>query len=108
MEKPQPSRWVADQPGVDSLDNSIATHGRLAVPRQVAFCLVAFVFMSTMIGTTLPTPLYVIYQTQWHFSAGIVTVIFAAYAAGVLATLLLAGRSSDQAGRKPILAAALV
>lgn len=107
MENPQPSRRVADQPGVNSLDDSIATHGRLAVPRQVAFWLVAFAFMATMIGTTLPTPLYVIYQTQWHFSAGIVTVIFAAYAAGVLATLLLAGRSSDQAGRKPVLAAAL-
>jgi MFS family permease len=34
-------------------------------------------------------------------------VIFAVYAAGVLAALLLAGRSSDQAGRKPVLAAAL-
>src|SRR6266567_4564262 len=58
-------------------------------------------------GTTLPTPLYVIYQAQWHFSAAIVTVTFAVYAAGVLAALLLAGRSSDQAGRKPVLAVAL-
>jgi MFS family permease len=41
------------------------------------------------------------------FSAAVVTVIFAVYAAGVLAPLLLAGRSSDQAGRKPVLAAAL-
>jgi MFS family permease len=40
-------------------------------------------------------------------SAAVVTVIFAVYAAGVLAALLLAGRSSDQAGRKPVLAAAL-
>ena len=60
-----------------------------------------------MLGTTLPTPLYVIYQAQWHFSAAIVTVTFAVYAVAVLATLLLAGRSSDQAGRKPVLAAAL-
>jgi MFS family permease len=36
-----------------------------------------------------------------------VTVIFAVYGAAVLATLLLAGRSSDQAGRKPVLAVAL-
>jgi MFS family permease len=36
-----------------------------------------------------------------------VTVTFAVYAAGVLAALLLAGRSSDQAGRGPVLAAAL-
>jgi MFS family permease len=76
-------------------------------PRQVAFWLLAFVFGVTMLGTTLPTPLYVIYQGQFHFSSAIVTLIFATYAAAVLAALLLAGRSSDQAGRKPVLAAAL-
>jgi MFS family permease len=77
------------------------------VPRMVAFWLMAFVLTVTMLGTTLPTPLYDIYQAQWHFSAAIVTVTFAIYAAAVLATLLLAGRSSDQAGRKPVLAVAL-
>jgi MFS family permease len=74
---------------------------------RIAFWLLAFVFAATMLGTTLPTPLYVIYQAQWHFSAAMVTVIFAVYAAAVLATLLIAGRSSDQAGRKPVLAIAL-
>ena len=74
------------------------------MPRRVAFWLLASVFTATMLGTTLPTPLYVIYQAQWHFSAAIVTVTFAVYAAAVLATLLLAGRSSDEAGRKPVLA----
>src|SRR6266704_3305080 len=102
-----PSR-IADQPCVDCLDQSpAAEHRRPAIPRQVAFWLLAFVFAATMLGTTLPTPLYVIYQARWHFSAAIVTVIFAVYAAGVLAALLLAGRSSDQAGRKPVLATAL-
>src|SRR6266576_1226306 len=76
-------------------------------PRPVAFWLVAYVFAATMLGTTLPTPLYVIYQAQWHFSSGIVTVIFASYAAGVLAALLLAGRSSDQVGRRRVLFTAL-
>jgi MFS family permease len=80
---------------------------RAAVPRRVAFWLLALVFAAVMLGTTLPTPLYVIYQARWHFSAAMVTVTFAVYAAGVLVTLLLAGRSSDQAGRKPVLAAAL-
>src|SRR6201999_1681601 len=36
-----------------------------------------------------------------------VTVTFAVYAAAVLTTLLLAGRSSDQAGRRPVMAVAL-
>src|SRR5260370_19493846 len=60
-----------------------------------------------MVGTTLQTPLQVLYQAWWHFAAGVVTLIFAVYAAGVVAALLLAGRASDQAGRKPVLAVAL-
>ena len=91
----------------DRFDEALAAEPRRRVTRRVAFWLLAFVFAATMLGTTLPTPLYDIYQAQWHFSAAIVTVIFAVYAAAVLATLLLAGRSSDQTGRKPVLAAAL-
>ena len=60
-----------------------------------------------MLGTTLPTPLYVIWQGQWGFSSGVVTLIFAVYAAGVLAALVFAGRASDQVGRRPVLGAAL-
>jgi MFS family permease len=102
-----PSR-IPDQPCVDCLDHSLAAGTRRpAAPRQVAFWLLAFVFAATMLGTTLPTPLYDIYQAQWHFSAVLVTVIFAVYALAVLGTLLLAGRSSDQAGRRPVLAVAL-
>jgi MFS family permease len=103
-----PESAVIDRPCVDCLDHSLAA-GRAgpAVPRQIAFWLIALVLTITMLGTTLPTPLYVIYQAQWRFSAAIVTVTFAVYAAGVLATLLLAGRASDQAGRRPVLAAAL-
>jgi predicted MFS family arabinose efflux permease len=97
-----------DQPCVDCLDHPAAAGPtRPAVARRVAFWLVALILSITMLGTTLPTPLYVIYQAQWHFSAAIVTVTFAVYAVAVLVTLLLAGRSSDQAGRKPVLAAAL-
>jgi MFS family permease len=104
---PAPSR-LPDQPCADCLEQSLAAEPRrLAVPRRVAFWLLALVFTATMLGTTLPTPLYDIYQAQWHFSPAVVTVIFAVYAAGVLAALLLAGRSSDQAGRKPVLAVAL-
>ena len=99
---------IPDQPCADCLDQSPAAElRRPGVPRRVAFWLLAFVFAATMLGTTLPTPLYDIYQAQWHFSAAVVTVTFAVYAAGVLLTLLLTGRASDQAGRKPVLAAAL-
>jgi MFS family permease len=99
---------TSDRPCVDCLDQpAAARQTRPPVRRRVAFWLVALILGVSMLGTTLPTPLYVIYQGQWHFSAAIVTVTFAVYAAAVMATLLLAGRSSDQAGRKPVLAAAL-
>jgi MFS family permease len=91
-----------------SFDQALAAElRRRATRRRISFWLLVFVFAAAMLGTTLPTPLYVIYQAQWHFSAALVTVIFAVYGAAVLATLLLAGRSSDQAGRRPVLAVAL-
>src|SRR6201996_3938272 len=104
---PRP-RAVSDRPCVDCLDQPPATRtGRLTAPRRAAFWLVAGIFTTTMLGTTLPTPLYDIYQAQWHFSSALVTVIFVVYAGAVLTALLLAGRSSDQAGRRPVLAVAL-
>ncbi len=94
----QAPRQVSSRPGTDQRGQG---------PRRIAFWVLALVLTCTMLGTTLPTPLYVIYQSRWHFSAALVTVTFAVYAAAVIATLLLAGRSSDQAGRRPVLAAAL-
>ena len=92
-------RRIPDQPCVDCLDHPLTAGSRRpAAPRQAAFWLLAFVLAATMLGTTLPTPLYDIYQAQWHFSAAMVTVIFAVYAAAVLATLLVAGRSSTRPG----------
>jgi MFS family permease len=101
----QAPRQVSSRPGTGQPPRD----GRRgpAAPGRMAFWLVALVLAVTMLGTTLPTPLYVIYQGRWHFSAAMVTVTFAVYAAAVIATLLLAGRSSDQAGRKPVLAVAL-
>src|SRR5690242_7387224 len=88
--------------------SSPATRTAPAASRPVAFWMTALVLGITMLGTTLPTPLYVIYQSRWHLSAAMMTVTFAVYAAAVLATLLLAGRSSDEAGRRPVMAVALV
>jgi MFS family permease len=96
-----------DQPCEDCLAEAEAPARRPAFRRPVAFWITAYLFAAIMLGTTLPTPLYVLYQAQWHFSSGITTVIYASYATGVLAALLLAGRSSDQVGRRPVLAAAL-
>jgi MFS family permease len=63
----------------------------------------AFALAVAMMGTTLPTPLYVLYREQFGFSELMITVIFATYAAGVIASLLLFGRLSDQIGRRWVL-----
>jgi MFS family permease len=69
----------------------------------VAQALVAGAFLVTMLGATLPTPLYPIYQRELGFGGLMVTVVFATYAVGVLAALLLVGRLSDQVGRRAVL-----
>jgi predicted MFS family arabinose efflux permease len=51
-------------------------------------------------GSTLPTPLYVLYRERFHFSELTLTLIYAAYVGGSLAALLLLGRASDQVGRR--------
>jgi MFS family permease len=80
---------------------------RAVAGRRLAFTLVAYAFAVTMLGTTLPTPLYPIYQARMGFSELIVTVIFAVYAAGVIAALVLVGSWSDRVGRRPMLLAGL-
>ncbi len=56
-----------------------------------------------MAGTTLPTPLYGLYQEKFGFSELTVTVVYAVYAFGVIGVLLLAGNASDSVGRRPVL-----
>jgi MFS family permease len=67
----------------------------------------AGVFAVGMAGTTLPTPLYGLYREQLGFSELMVTVVFAVYALGVIAALLVAGDFSDVLGRRPVLLFAL-
>jgi MFS family permease len=51
--------------------------------------------------STLPTPLYPLYQRQFGFSELMVTAIYASYVIGNLAVLCVLGRLSDQLGRRP-------
>ena len=61
------------------------------------------VFAVCMAGTTLPTPLYGLYQDTFGFSELTVTIVYAVYAFGVIGVLLLAGNASDAVGRRPVL-----
>ncbi|MCE0762987.1 MFS transporter [Pseudonocardia kujensis] len=64
-------------------------------------------FVVTMIGTTLPTPLYPLYEQRYGFGGLVVTVVFATYAVGVAAALVVLGNLSDRIGRRPVLLAGL-
>ncbi|GAB6900682.1 MFS transporter [Kineosporia succinea] len=75
-------------------------HGR-------GFWLVAFAFGVAMAFSTVPTPLYPLYMARDGFSTFMVTVVFAAYAVGVVISLLLAGHVSDWVGRRRVLVPAL-
>ncbi|MEV6873117.1 MFS transporter [Amycolatopsis sp. NPDC051128] len=70
--------------------------------------ITAFAFWAVMVGTTVPTALYPLYKSQFAFGSLAVTILFAVYAVGVVAGLLLFGRVSDQVGRKPVVLTALL
>jgi len=78
------------------------------VSGRLGFVLAAFVFLIGMFGTTLPTPLYPLFQEKYGFGELLVTVVFSIYAFGVIAGLLLFGALSDEIGRRPVLALGLV
>ena len=58
---------------------------------RTGFWLVGFVFLVTMAFSAVPAPLYVLYAARDRFGPLMITVIFAAYAVGVIASLFLAG-----------------
>ncbi|MCU4186084.1 MFS transporter [Acidiferrimicrobium sp. IK] len=73
--------------------------------RQLA---VAYALFVALLASNAPSPLYVVYQQQWHFAALTVTAIFGTYALAVLGSLLLVGRMSDEIGRRKVILPAMV
>ncbi len=69
------------------------------------FALLAYAFAAIMLGTTMPSPMYALYSEHLHFAVAETTVIYATYAGGVLAALLIFGSWSDTIGRRPVLLA---
>ncbi|HEX2567635.1 MAG TPA: MFS transporter [Burkholderiales bacterium] len=58
-------------------------------------------------GSTIVTPLYVLYQREFGFSGVMLTLIYSAYALGNVGALFLVGRLSDQIGRKRVVLPAI-
>jgi MFS family permease len=74
---------------------------------RFGFWAVALVFTVALGFTTVPAPLWSLFQQRDHFSSFTVTVVFAVYALGVALSLFLAGHLSDWYGRRRLVLAAL-
>lgn len=70
---------------------------------NVALATHMLTLVTFLVASSAPTPLYRLYQAQWHFSPTVLTVIFSTYALALLASLLIAGRLSDHVGRLPVI-----
>ncbi|WP_223690887.1 MFS transporter [Leifsonia poae] len=81
---------------------------RARLRHGAGFWVVAAAFLAVMAFSTLPTPLYSLYQQRDGFPTWVVTVVFAAYAVGVIASLFLIGHISDWAGRRRMILVAIV
>jgi MFS family permease len=85
---------------------SAASPSRTLSPRT-AFALVAGIIGLALFASGTPSPLYGTYRELWGFSPLVLTLVYATYAFGVLAALIVAGRISDEVGRRPVLLGAL-
>src|SRR6478609_4479842 len=90
---------------VDTAPAAPRTGRRLS--RSMAFAAITAIFVTFMAASSAPSPLYVVYQQQWGFSAITLTVVFAVYVFGLIGSLLILGALSDYIGRRPVLAAAI-
>jgi MFS family permease len=82
------------------------TKSALYLSPTASFYLLASVTLSFLAGSSVPSPLYPLYQSLWGLSPVMITVVFGVYALAVLTGLLFAGRLSDHIGRRPVLIAA--
>src|SRR5260370_16386111 len=93
----RPATWGSRPPGA-------ATRRH----HSFGFWVAALAFLVNMGFSAVPTPLYALYQQRDHFSTFMVTVVYAVYAVGVIASLFLGGHVSDQLGRKRVFVPALL
>jgi uncharacterized protein (TIGR03382 family) len=79
-------------------------HFRKKPPSSILHAAILVAFLA---ASSVPVPLYRLYQQAWGFSPFLLTVIFAVYALALLTALLLFGSLADKIGRKPVILAAL-
>jgi predicted MFS family arabinose efflux permease len=88
-------------------DLSRKAASRRTLSPRTAYALAAAIVGLALFASGIPSPLYETYRELWGFSPLVLTLVYATYAFGVLTTLILAGRLSDDVGRRPVLLGAL-
>lgn len=79
-----------------------------ATPRPGrSLAVLALTLAAFFAASSAPTPLYRLYQQDWGFSSGMLTLVFAVYAFSLLLAMLTMGALSDYLGRRPVLLGAL-
>jgi MFS family permease len=72
------------------------------------FLILTAAFLTLLLGSNLPTPLYAVYRERFGFSSAVLTLVFATYMIVLVPTLLLCGQLSDRVGRKRVVASGLL
>jgi MFS family permease len=87
---------------------AVLTRERTAAGSETSFWIVAATLGLFLFAAAAPSPLYAVYAAKFHFSAIVLTELFAVYAIALLVALLVTGSLSDSVGRKPVILAAVV
>jgi MFS family permease len=74
---------------------------------RFGFWAVAFAFLIVMAFATLPSPLYGLYRERDGLSAFTITIVYAIWAAGTIATLIAVPFIAERIGRRGVMFAAL-
>src|ERR1700752_4988481 len=75
--------------------------------RGSAFWTVAFAFLVVMSFATLPSPLYGLYRERDHLSAFTITIVYAIWAAGTIAALIVVPFVAVRIGRRSLMITAV-
>ena len=84
-----------------------STPATLRLSRRAGFWAIALSFFIVTAFSTAPSSLYGLYEQRDHLSSLAVTLAYAVYAVGVLASLVLVGHVSDWYGRRVVLLPAI-
>lgn len=103
----QPTLTEMAQPAPTHMAQPAPTGSRRTLTPASAYGLAAAIIGLALFASGTPSPLYGTYRVLWGLSPVLLTLVYATYAFGVLASLLLAGTVSDHVGRRPVLLVAL-